>query len=445
MPPVTTQTTIPLEKSQQLFQRIAQSVAGGESNYVRVKNGLEMCFDRGEGARFWDVDGNSFIDYSLGYGPLIFGHKPKAVTDAVIEAITTRGIQFTFPYDIEAEVGEMIVDSVPGVDLVRFCTSGTEAVSAALRLARGFTGRDKIVKFEGHYHGWTDSMFISCHPGLDKAGPDDGPRPVVGSRGIPQAAADLIIPLPWNNSEILERTLRERHAEIAAILTEPVMCNCGVIAPVPGYLEAMREMTRRYDILLIVDEVKTGFRLALGGATEHYHLEPDIITWAKALGAGYPVAAFGGPRRVMELEATNEVMHGGTYNAHTVGMAAARATLSEMRSSPALFSDMWRRGERLREGLEQSARDAGHQSVCQGVGPMLQLFFTDGEPAITDYRSAARHVDTNKFSEFQGALQDRGFYIHPDPLECFYMSTAHTDDDVENTIAAAREAAAAIR
>lgn len=445
MSPVTAQTSIRLEKSQQLFQRIAKTIAGGESNYVRVKNGLEMCFDHGEGARFWDVDGNCFVDYSLGYGPLIFGHKPKEVTNAVIDVITTRGIQFTFPYDLEADVGEMIVDSVPGVDLIRFCTTGTEAVSAALRLARAYTARDKIIKFEGQYHGWTDSTFISCHPELEQAGPEDHPNAVVGSSGTPQSAADLFIPLPWNRPELVERTLRERGHEIAAILTEPVMCNCGVIPPAPGYLERLRELSRQHDVLLIFDEVKTGFRLGIGGAVAYFGVTPDIVTWAKALGAGYPVAAFGGSRAVMEMEATNQVMHGGTYNAHTVAIAAAKSTLGIMRRDPKLFSDMWRRGERLREGLEDGIRSAGHEAVCQGVGPLLQLFFTDGTDSITDYRSAVRHVDMDKFSDFQGEFQDRGFYIHPDPLESFYMSTAHTDEDIEDTIAGAADAARAIR
>ena len=445
MSPVSAQTSIPLEKSQALFQNIAKYVAGGESNYVRVKNGLEMCFDRGDGARFWDVDGNSFIDYSLGYGPLIFGHRPKAVTDAVVDVITNRGIQFTFPYDLEADVGRLIVEAVPGVDLVRFCTTGTEAVSAALRLARAYTGRNKVIKFEGHYHGWTDSTFISCHPSLAKAGPEDRPNAVPGSLGTPQAAADLFIPLPWNNPNLVAQTFRERGHEIAAVLTEPIMCNCGVIAPSEGYLEALRDITRRHQALLIVDEVKTGFRVGLGGAVEHYGVEADVVVWAKALGAGYPVAAFGGSRDVMAMEADNTVMHGGTYNAHTVAMAAAKSTLETMHGEPRLFADLWRRGERLREGLEDAARSASHDAVCQGVGPLLQLFFTDGATSINNYREAATHVDMDKFSTFQGALQDRGFYIHPDPLECFYMSTAHTDEDVENTIEAAKEAAVAIR
>ncbi len=202
---VQAKTGISLDKSQEIFQRIAKTVAGGESNYVRLKNGLEMCFAYGEGSRFWDVDGNSFIDFSLGYGPLIFGHKPVEVTEAVVDVITTRGIQFTFPYDLEADVGEAIVDAVPGVDLIRFGTTGTDAVSAALRLARAYTGRDKIINFEGQYNGWSDTIFVSCYPDLSAAGPEDSPRPVPGSRGIPQAAADLFVPLPWNNIEAVER------------------------------------------------------------------------------------------------------------------------------------------------------------------------------------------------------------------------------------------------
>ncbi|HZT95537.1 MAG TPA: aspartate aminotransferase family protein [Chloroflexota bacterium] len=441
---VQAKTEISLERSQELFQHIAQTVAGGESNYVRLKNGLEMCFARGEGSRFWDVDGNCFIDFSLGYGPLIFGHSPRQVTDSVIDVITTRGIQFTFPYDLEADVGEAITASVPGVDLIRFGTTGTDAVSAALRLARAYTGRDKIINFEGQYNGWSDTVYVSCYPDLEAAGPEDEPRPVPGSKGIPQAAADLFVPLPWNNVEAVERAFERHPGEIAAILTEPVMCNCGVIPPATGYLEALRDISRRHGALLIFDEVKTGFRLGLGGAVEWSGVTPDLVTWAKALGAGYPVSAFGGSREVMGMEERNEVMHGGTYNAHPVAMAAARKTLSIMRDQPELFDDLWRRGERLREGLQEAVRAAGHEAVCQGVGPLLQLYFTDGVEQITDYRCAMHHVQFEKFSDFQGALQDRGVYIHPDPLESFYICTAHTDDDIEEAIEAAGEAARAI-
>jgi glutamate-1-semialdehyde 2,1-aminomutase len=444
MPQVKARTTNSLDKSRALFQEISQYVAGGESNYVRLKAGLEMCFDHGDGARFWDVDGNSYIDYSLGYGPLIFGHRPQHVNQAVIDMVTHRGIQFTFPYDTERDVARMIVGSVPGVDLIRFCTTGTEAVSAALRLARAYTGRDKIIKFEGQYHGWTDTMYVSYHPSLDAAGLEECPHPVPASRGTPQAAADLVVPMPWNNLEVLERTLNERGDEIAAVLTEPVMCNCGVIPPNRGYLEGLRELTQRYGVVLIFDEVKTGFRLALGGATETYGVTPDLLTWAKALGGGYPVAAFGGNREIMGLEERNEVMHGGTYNAHSVAMAAAKATLDTMHADPTMFKEIWRKGERLAQGLQEAARAAGHNAHCQTVGPLLQIFFTDGTEKITDYRSAHNHVDVEKFSRFQGALQDNGVYIHPDPFECFYICTAHSDEDIEFTIDAAREAAQSI-
>ncbi|MGH2448428.1 MAG: aspartate aminotransferase family protein, partial [Chloroflexota bacterium] len=277
-------TTNHLDRSKALFERISQSVAGGESNYVRLKAGLEMCFDHGQGSRFWDVDGNSYIDFSLGYGPLIFGHRPPEVTAAVIDMISNRGVQFTFPYDTEAEVAEAIVRNVPGIDLVRFCTTGTEAVSAALRLARAYTGRDKIIKFEGQYHGWTDTMYVSYHPDFEEAGPDEHPRPVPSSKGTPQAAADLIVPLPWNDIEAVKWALSAHGDEIAAVLTEPAMCNCGVIPPNPGYLEELREVTRDAGVVLIFDEVKTGFRLGLGGGTERFGVTPDLVTWAKALG-----------------------------------------------------------------------------------------------------------------------------------------------------------------
>jgi glutamate-1-semialdehyde 2,1-aminomutase len=440
MPQVVARTTKSLDKSRALFGEISRYVAGGESNYVRLKAGLEMCFDHGDGSRFWDVDGNSYIDYSLGYGPLIFGHKPESVNQAVIQMVTERGIQFTFPYDTELDVARMIVESVPGVDLIRFCTTGTEAVSAALRLARAYTGRDKYIKFEGQYHGWTDTMYVSCHPG-EQAGPRERPNAVAGSRGTPQAAADLVVPLPWNDLEVVERTLAERGSDIAAVLTEPVMCNCGVIPPEPGYLEGLRELTRRYGVVLIFDEVKTGFRLALGGATAVSGVTPDLVTWAKALGGGYPVAAFGGNRDIMGLEERNEVMHGGTYNAHSVAMAAAKTTLEIMRSEPEMFAELARKGDRLREGLQEVTASAGLNALVQGAGALLQIYFTDGTvDRFTDYRSVMDHIDVEMFSRFQGALQDAGVYIHPDPLECFYICTAHSDADIEFTIDAARQA-----
>lgn len=441
MAQVQARTTNSLDKSRALFQEISKYVAGGESNYIRLKAGLEMCFARSEGSRFWDVDGNSYIDYSLGYGPLIFGHKPEHVTQAVIDMVTQRGIQFTFPYDTELDVARMIVESVPGVDLVRFTTTGTEAVTAALRLARAYTGRDKFIKFEGGYHGWTDTMFVSYHPSLDQLGEFDRPNAVPGSAGTPQAAADLVVPLPWNHLDVVERTLEERGHEIAAILTEPILCNSGVIPPQPGYLEGLRELATHFGVVLIFDEVKTGFRLGLGGATATYNVTPDLVTWAKALGGGYPVAAFGGHREIMGLEERNEVVHGGTYNAHSIAMAAAKATLETMRGDEQMFPELWRKGERLRQGLQESVRSAGHHAIAQGVGPILQLYFTDGVEQVIDYRSVMQHVDFEKFQLFQGALQDREVYIHPDPLESFYICTAHSDADIEFTIRAARDAA----
>jgi glutamate-1-semialdehyde 2,1-aminomutase len=243
----------------------------------------------------------------------------------------------------------------------------------------------------------------------------------------------------------VRHVLRERGDEIAAVLTEPVMCNCGVIPPQPGYLQALRDLTREAGALLIFDEIKTGFRIGFSGAVGTYEVTPDLVTWAKALGGGYPISAFGGNREVMGLEERNEVMHGGTYNAHSVGIAAAKATLDIMRADPGMFDDLWRKGERLAEGLQAVVRDAGHEAVCQGVGPILQLYFTDGTESLTDYRTVMRHIDWDAFGRFQGALQDRGVYIHPDPLESFYLCTAHSDEDIEETIEVAREAARAMK
>ena len=281
---------------------------------------------RGEGARLWDVDGNEYLDYLLALGPMIHGHAHPEITAAVTKATHEIGTMFALPYELEAQAARKIVDAVPSVELIRFGNSGTEVVLHATRLARAYTGRNVVVRFEGQYHGWADQLEWSHHPDLAAAGPPERPIAVAGTPGIPAVIGQTLAVLPWNDRDAVERLVEERGHEIAAILTEPIMGNTGVIPPQPGYLEFLREITAANGIVLIFDEVITGFRVALGGAQALYGVTPDLTTMAKALGGGFPVAALGGKREIMDLVSDGAVLHAGTYNANTIAVAATSAT-----------------------------------------------------------------------------------------------------------------------
>jgi glutamate-1-semialdehyde 2,1-aminomutase len=436
-----------LAKSQAMFERISHSIAGGESSYARLKKGLELCFERGEGSRFWDVDGHEYIDYSLGYGPLIFGHKPDLVTQAVVQAISERGSVATFPYDLDYEVGEQITRMVPGVDLIRFANSGTEATMAAARLARAYTGKTKIVQMEGGYHGFSDTHYWSSHPDAYAAQPQPySPQPRSGSPGIPEIYGEALLIGQFNDRANMEMLFEHWGDEIAAVLVEPIQANTGVIPPEPGYLEFLREITRRHGALLIFDEVITGFRVAPGGAQELYGVLPDITTFAKALGGGYPIAAFGGSAEVMGMEARNEVMHGGTYTANLVALAAANAVLHEM---TARRDELWHNlntyGEQLRRGLGDACNEAGLKNITQGVGPVWHIYFAKPDaPDLTqirNYRDALAYTSVERFDRFHDAMLTRGVYFHPYHFERWFISTVHDERDVRETLEAAYEAA----
>lgn len=439
--------TYSLDQSRAMFERIAGSIAGGESSYARLKKGLELCFARGEGSRFWDVDGNEYIDYSLGYGPLIFGHNHPEVTAAVVEAITTRGSVATFPYDLDYMVGEQLTAMVPGVDLVRFANSGTEATMAAARLARAYTGRTKIVQMEGGYHGWADTHYWSSHPDVYADQPQPyTPEPRPGSNGIPASYGEGLLIGQYNDRENLEMLFDRYGKDIAAVMVEPIQANSGVIPPEPGYLEFLREITRQHGALLIFDEVITGFRVAPGGAQAYYGVTPDITTMAKALGGGFPMAAFGGTREVMELEARNEVMHGGTYTANVVALAASNVVLRIMRERETeLWDRLNRFGAALCQGIGDACREAGLRNIVQGVGPIWHIFFAKPDAPdldrIRNYRDALAYSSVDIFDRFHEAMLRRGVYFHPYHLERWFLSTAHDERDVQETLEAAAEAA----
>ena len=392
---------------------------------------------RGEGARLWDVDGNEYLDYLLALGPMIHGHAHPEITDRVTRAIHEIGTMFALPYELEAEAARKIVAAVPSVELVRFGNSGTEVVLHATRLARAFTGRDVVVRFEGQYHGWADQLEWSHHPDLALAGPPEHPRALPGTPGIPEVIGQTLAVLPWNDQSAVERLVAERGHEIASILTEPIMGNTGVIPPQPGYLAFLREISAANGIVLIFDEVITGFRVALGGAQALYGVTPALTTMAKALGGGFPVAALGGRREIMDQVSDGAVLHAGTYNANAVAVAATSASLDVL-GRPGTHERLFDLSGRLMDGMAGIFERAGVAVQVQGVGPMFQFWFS--ETPIVDYRDAAAHLNSPKYAALALALHRRGVMVHPSNIELWFVSTVHTAADIEATLSAFEDA-----
>jgi glutamate-1-semialdehyde 2,1-aminomutase len=428
------------EKSREAFERAKRTLAGGVGSVARAPGaGFEhpLYFERGLGSRIWDVDGNEYVDYALGFGPLLLGHCPPPLVAAVEEVIEQRGTTFGICHNLDYEAAEKVVEHLPSVDMVRFANSGTEAVMGAIRLARGYTGKEKILRFEGHYHGWSDIIHWNVRSPLGAIGLRQTPRLVPGTSGIPDYYAQGLIVQPWNDPGVLEKTISRRRHEIAAIITEPIMCNLGATEPKDGYLKFLREICDANDILLIFDEVITAFRLGLGGAQGYFGVKPDITTMAKALGGGYPVAAFGAKREIMELMAQHSVSHAGTYNANTLCMAAVKATISAL-EQPGVYEKLFALGDRLRSGLEKVIREAGLPAVAQGVGPVLQIWFEDRP--VVDYRDGMTRRSPTIFALFAKAMFKRGVLFNPSQTGVWYISTAHGTEDIDFTLDAARDA-----
>lgn len=432
--------------SQELYEAAQEVIPGGVNSGARGPEAGWVpgppVIARGRGAYVWDVDGNRYCDYLLALGPMIHGHAHPFVTEAVARAIHETGTMFALPYEGEADAARRIIEAIPSVEFVRFGNSGTEVVLHATRLARAFTGRDVVVRFEGQYHGWADQLEWSHHPDLAAAGPRQRPVALPGSPGIPKVIGQTLAVLPWNDVDAVERLVAERGQEIAAILTEPIMGNTGVIPPKPGYLEFLREITSANGIVLIFDEVITGFRVALGGAQALYGVTPDLTTMAKALGGGFPVAAVGGRRDIMDQVTDGTVLHAGTYNANVVATAAASASL-ELLAKPGTHEALFRHSERLMAGMREIFERAGVAVQVQGVGPMFQFWFS--ETPIHDYREAAGHLNSPKYAALARALHERGVLVHPSNIELWFVSTVHTDEDIESTLQAFEDAVTATR
>jgi glutamate-1-semialdehyde 2,1-aminomutase len=433
-------------RSAELYKNACGPIPAGVNSTARATwsgwDPYPLFVDRGQGAYLYDVDGNTYIDYLLGLGPMILGHRPAKVTAAVIEQIQNRGTVFALPTAQEAVLAQKIIAAVPSVEQVRLCNTGTEAVIYGIRLARAFTGRDKIIRFEGMYHGFSDAVYWSKHPQLDAAGPADHPVAVPQGPGLSKAMGEQLIILPWNDVDALRAAVAREGDAIAAILTEPVMCNTGCILPEPGYLAAMREIADSRGIVLIYDEVITGFRLGYGGAQGIYGIKPDISVFAKGLGGGFPVAALGGRRDIMKLVADGTVSMAGTYSANGIAVAAANAALDEL-GEPGKYETLFARCARFYEGLSAIFSRHGLPAHVVGLGPVLQVWFA--EKPIRNYRDAARYASHEIFRRWWEGMLEHNVLFHPGAFENLFVSFAHSDADIDKTLAAADHVAGLLR
>jgi glutamate-1-semialdehyde 2,1-aminomutase len=433
------------QRSGELFRRASEVIPAGAGSSARtVKFGWKPYppfLVSGQGSRLFDADGHEYIDYLLGLGPMILGHRHPVVTKAVTDAINELGTCFGLPYELEIEAAAKVVDAVPGIDLVRFTNSGSEAVGTAVRLARAHTGRRLIIRFEGHYHGWQDTVYWSNHVDPKLAGPASHPVPVPSGPGVPAELSSTLIALTWNDAESFARVMSEFGDEVAAVIAEPAVFNTGCILPEPGYLELLRDETRRHGALLIFDEVITGFRFARGGAQEYFGVTPDLTTLAKGLGGGFPVAAIGGSRDAMSMIAEGRYSHSGTYNANVVACAAVSATM-DLLAEEGLFERQRELGERLMKGLRGVAADAGLPVIVEGLGTVFQLWFS--EHPIRNWRDAERYANEALFTSWWQEMLLRGILFHPSQYENLFVSLVHSNADVDVTLETAAAAFAAV-
>jgi glutamate-1-semialdehyde 2,1-aminomutase len=421
-----------IDRSAALFEAAQALLPGGVNSPVRAfraVGGTPRFIARGKGASVWDADGNRYIDYLGSWGPLIAGHAHPGVVAAITEA-AERGTSYGAPTEAEVELARLVSTAFPSIDLVRFVSSGTEAAMSALRVARAFTRRDIVLKFDGGYHGHADGLLVQAGSGPLTLGMPDSP-------GVPGSAAASTLSLPYNDVQAVHAAFEAHPEQIAAVIVEPVAGNMGVVPPQPGFLQHLRELTRQYGALLIFDEVITGFRVALGGAQALYNLAPDLTCLGKILGGGLPVGAYGGRREIMELVAPlGPVYQAGTLSGNPVAMAAGIATLRLLAES-GVYEHLEALAARLTDGLASAARAAGVPYTANRVGSMFTGFFCDGP--VTDYASAKR-ADTRRYAAFFHAMLDRGVYLAPSQFEAGFISLAHTADHVEATLQAASAA-----
>jgi glutamate-1-semialdehyde 2,1-aminomutase len=413
------------ERSEAWFARAQRVIPGGVNSPVRAFRGVggtPRFIERGQGSHIFDTDGNSYLDYVGSWGPLLLGHRPPAVIDALREVLEV-GTSFGAPTEREVELAELIAKAVPSMEMVRLVNSGTEATMSALRLARGFTGRDLVIKFEGCYHGHVDSLLVKGGSGMATLG-------IADSAGVPKAFAETTISLPFNSIPAVEKAFADRPAQIAAVIVEPVVGNMGCVPPAPGFLEALRELTARYGSLLIFDEVMTGFRVALGGAQQRFGIQPDLTTLGKIIGGGLPMAAYGGRTDVMQkIAPLGPVYQAGTLSGNPLAVAAGLAMLRYLIAHPEVYDTLETRAAQLTAWTPPGV-------TVNRVGSMFTFFFSPNP--VTDWESAKK-CDTARFGKFFHFLLERGVYIAPSQFEAGFVSAAHSEEDIRATVKAARE------
>ncbi|MBW4696479.1 MAG: glutamate-1-semialdehyde 2,1-aminomutase [Aphanocapsa lilacina HA4352-LM1] len=423
-------------QSHRLFAEAQQLMPGGVNSPVRAFKsvGSEPVFiERAEGAYLWDVDGNRYIEYINTWGPSIVGHSHPEVVSALREALP-KGTSYGAPTRLENQMARRVIDAIPAVEMVRFVNSGTEATMSALRLARAFTGREKIIKFEGCYHGHADMLLVQAGSGVATLGLPDSP-------GVPKSTTAATLTAPYNDLAAVEALFKQHPSDVAGLILEPVVGNAGCLVPEIGFLEGLRDLTRAHGTVLIFDEVMSGFRLSYGGAQARYGIEPDLTCLGKIIGGGLPVGAYAGRRDIMEMVAPAGPMYqAGTLSGNPLAMTAGIKTL-EILQRPGTYERLEELSARLADGLLAAAREAGHAATGNRVGAMFTLFFTEGP--VRNFADAKRS-DLQKFARFHRGMLERGVYLAPSQFEAGFMSLAHTEEDIDYTVAAARTVLAAL-
>lgn len=421
-----------MTKSEQLFERAVKRIPGGVNSPVRAYGAIGEAprfIEKADGCYIYDVDGNRYIDYIDSWGPMILGHNFPAIKESVVKACE-NGLSFGCATEIEVEMAEFICENIPHIEMIRMVNSGTEAVMSAVRVARGFTGKNKIIKFAGCYHGHSDAMLVSAGSGVMTSGVPD-------SAGVPKGCTEDTMTAVYNDLSSVEELLQQSEGETAAVIVEPVGANMGVVPPKEGFLKGLRSLCDKYGALLIFDEVITGFRLAFGGAAEYFGVRPDLVTYGKIIGAGMPVGAYGGRKEIMEMVSpVGAVYQAGTLSGNPIAMAAGLTQLKYLHAHPEIYKGLEEKGEKLYGGMKKLLKEEGLSYQLSHISSLASLFFTEEE--VVDYQSA-KTSDTKAFAEYFKGMLGMGIHMAPSQFEAMFLSDAHTDEAIEKTLDAVKK------
>lgn len=421
-----------MTKSEQLFERAVKRIPGGVNSPVRAYGAIGEAprfIEKADGCYIYDVDGNRYIDYIDSWGPMILGHNFPAIKESVVKACE-NGLSFGCATEIEVEMAEFICENIPHIEMIRMVNSGTEAVMSAVRAARGFTGKNKIIKFAGCYHGHSDAMLVSAGSGVMTSGVPD-------SAGVPKGCTEDTMTAVYNDLSSVETLLQKAEGETAAVIVEPVGANMGVVPPKEGFLQGLRSLCDKYGALLIFDEVITGFRLSFGGAAQYFHVKPDLVTYGKIIGAGMPVGAYGGRKEIMEMVSpVGAVYQAGTLSGNPIAMTAGLTQLKYLHAHPEVYTGLEEKGEKLYGGMKKILKEEGLSYQINHISSLASLFFTEEE--VVDYHSA-KTSDTKAFAEYFKGMLGMGIHMAPSQFEAMFLSDAHTDEAIEKTLDAVKK------